>query len=169
MCLCVCVWVWERRNEREEEEGEEEGRGGEEEKEMERKRKKKRRRKINWEREKLVRHGLPGSYWMYLCRSATSAWMGVGRKCISRVPYNLWRKVCAFGEGKPASVFAALCEHRPNNRHLRKTPVPGKQREDLISTTSFPSGCLLWKQLKGSSSEHFELSEIQERTKFISC
>lgn len=122
----------------------------EEKEEMERKRKKEKEKKEKKLRERLVRQGLPGSYSLYLCRSAPSVQMGVGRKCVSRVPCNLQRKVCAFGEGKPASVFAALCEHGPNNRHLRKTPVPGKQREDLISTTSSPSGCLLWKQLKGS-------------------
>ena len=42
--------------------------------------------------------------------------------------------------------ICALCEHT-NNRHLLKAPVPGKQREDLISTTSSPPGCLLWKHL----------------------
>lgn len=43
--------------------------------------------------------------------------------------------------------ICALCECTPNNRHLLEAPVPGKQREDLISTTSSPSGCLLWKHL----------------------
>jgi hypothetical protein len=52
---------------------------------------------------------------------------------------------------KVCFCICAICEHALNNRHLRKAPVPGKQREDLISTTSSPSGCLLWKHLRKHS------------------
>lgn len=60
--------------------------------------------------------------------------------------------------------ICALCEHT-NNRHLLKAPVPGKQREDLISTTSSPPGCLLWKHLGKAALLALELSEIQELRK----
>ena len=115
-------------------------------------------------RERALRHcGLPGNCMLYFCRSATSITVAVGRTCVSRVPCNLWRKVCAFGEGNPASVFAEFCELERNNGHLWKTPVLGKQREDLISTTSSPSGCLLWKHLeKGSEALGDWDFEVQE-------
>lgn len=116
------------------------------------------------ERERALRHcGLPSNCMLYFCRSAASITVAVGRMCVSRVPCNLWRKVCAFGEGKPASAFAEFCELEPNNRHLWKAPVPGKQREDLISITSSPSGCLLWKYLeKGSEALGDWDFEVQE-------